>query len=114
MTVSTPGWVHAIILRKIFWFELGAGEAYEEMYGHATLEWQTPFFPERSPLSLFVDTSGGNGTDHILAGFKLYWGKPKSLIRRHREDALPSTLTDLRWLDTSGYKTQILSQQFGT
>jgi hypothetical protein len=85
--------------------ELGAGEAYGETYGRATFEWQIPSFGgDHLRSSFFVDASGGNGTDHILAGFKFYFGKPESLIRRHREDTLPNTLTDLRWMDTSGEK----------
>ena len=78
-----------------FSVELGVGHAFDETYGRASIEWQAPPLPNKfMGLSLFMDASGGNHTGQILAGFKIYFGESKSLIRRHREDNLPNTLKD--------------------
>ena len=73
---------------------LGGGYAFDETYGRAAIEWQAPLSNQFSGLTLFMDASGGNDTEQILAGVKIYFGKSKSLIRRHREDNLPNTLKE--------------------
>jgi hypothetical protein len=47
------------------------------------LEYQTPI----RGLSLFAEVARGeHGYDHALLGLQIYFGRTKSLVRRHRED----------------------------
>ena len=67
--------------------------AYSRLYGNnlgeLLLEFQTPV----RDLSLFAELAkGDNGYDHALFGLRYYFGKDKSLIRRHREDDPPGLL----------------------
>ena len=73
--------------------ELGVGHELDKTYGRANLEWQVTPIPNRfSSMALFIDASGRSHTEQILAGIRIYFGEPKSLIRRHREDSMDNTL----------------------
>jgi hypothetical protein len=56
------------------------------------LEYQTPIHG----LSLFAEVARGeNDYEHALFGAQFYFGKSKSLIRRHREDDPPSIVRQI-------------------
>jgi uncharacterized membrane protein len=62
--------------------EIGLRSSDEHTQGHAGAEYLTKFHG----LALFADGAMGDGYEHVLAGVRVYFGKDKSLIRRHRED----------------------------
>jgi hypothetical protein len=54
--------------------------------GHLGLEWQPA---DSLPVTLFADAAlGTEDYDHAIGGLRIYFGAPKSLKRRHREDDL--------------------------
>ena len=62
---------------------------FENNLGELLLEYQTPI----NGLSCFAELAkGDNGYDHALFGLRYYFGKNKSLIKRHREDDPPNLL----------------------
>ncbi|VAW14308.1 hypothetical protein MNBD_ALPHA09-1276 [hydrothermal vent metagenome] len=66
---------------------VGAGYRHDSAgsYGQAKVEYQV--MPEFSGLSLYAEGKWSNDDyDAVFAGLRFYFGAPKSLIRRHRED----------------------------
>lgn len=60
--------------------------------GELLLEYQTPV----NSLSCFANFArGDHGYDHALFGLRYYFGREKSLMRRHREDDPPNLLSSL-------------------
>jgi hypothetical protein len=60
--------------------------------GELLLEYQTPV----NGLSCFANfAKGDHGYDHELFGLRYYFGRKKSLIRRHREDDPPNLLSSV-------------------
>jgi hypothetical protein len=65
---------------------------FDNNFGQFLLEYQTP----AKGLSCFTELAiGDNGYDHALFGLRYYFGKNKSLIRRHREDDPPNLLRSI-------------------
>lgn len=67
--------------------QLGGGYRHDAAgsYGLARVEYQV--MPDAYGMSLFADGAWSeNGFDKVMGGVRFYFGAPKSLIRRHRED----------------------------
>ncbi|WP_457570499.1 hypothetical protein [Desulfovulcanus sp.] len=71
--------------------EIGIRGSDEHTQGHAGAEFLTKFHG----LALFADGAMGDGYEHVLAGIRVYFGRDKSLIRRHREDDLLNPLLNI-------------------
>lgn len=62
--------------------------------GRLGLEWQVGSLGSAG-FALFAEAGAGtHGTGFVVAGLRLYFGAPKSLERRHREDDPPNSLAD--------------------
>jgi hypothetical protein len=65
---------------------LGAGSEFNRVTGIANLEFQPDLFARRN-VAFYVNGAVGESYTYVVtAGFRLYFGPDKSLIRRHRED----------------------------
>jgi hypothetical protein len=65
---------------------LGAGSEFNRVTGTASLEYQPDLFARRSVAFYLNGAAGENSSYVVTAGFRLYFGPDKTLIRRHRED----------------------------
>lgn len=67
--------------------QLGGGFRYDAAGGYGLARAEYQIMPDAYGMSLFADGKWNeDGFDSIMGGIRFYFGAPKSLIRRHRED----------------------------
>ncbi|MHA1523321.1 MAG: hypothetical protein ACTSY1_02800, partial [Alphaproteobacteria bacterium] len=67
--------------------KFGGGYRHDAAGGYGLVRAEYQIMPDAYGMSLFADGKWNeNGFDTVMGGIRFYFGAPKSLIRRHRED----------------------------